>query len=554
MASSREVVTLQLGHFANFVGAHWWNLQESSFVYSPKEEKEINHDVLYREGENLKGEVTYTPRLVSFDLKGCLNHLPKEGALYDIADAGDDIPWQSDITMHKMAASEKNEFLQDLEAEDKVQDVMDATDKEQCIVKHDASEQPSGSSEEPLYLTKVYSLENKIKVWSDFLRVHFHPKTNHIVEQYQHGGDIAFDVFNRGLEIYKDYDTQADIEDKLHFFLEECDHLQGIQLLVDSHTGFGGIASGLLQDLVDDYGNKAIFSVSAIPTTLSLNKIRDESHRAVNNLLSLHALHDHSTSILPLSVPKTNTFQYLNYNADLAYHCSSIIAASLDSATMPYRHATSSSSMLNMLQSLSMEGRKLLTLQSSFPYPLYKQDSLVDSLLGLDGKQPWNSLTPMCQANAKPWAQSVTLRGLPSSRLHSKRSNIPSILQQCTTVREVLQLYLSEISGTKLNHVISLNAPLQIQSPFPHIFKPEISSSGEIGIEPRSNDEVVRSVLTMTSLQSSSASRHYLNQVLLSVKNFNIKRFHKFLEAGLEEDDYAETMSRLQAVAELYET
>ena len=28
---AREVLTLQLGHFAGFVGAHWWNQQVRSF-------------------------------------------------------------------------------------------------------------------------------------------------------------------------------------------------------------------------------------------------------------------------------------------------------------------------------------------------------------------------------------------------------------------------------------------------------------------------------------------------------------------------------------------
>ena len=27
MMATREIVTLQLGHYANFVGTHWWNIQ-----------------------------------------------------------------------------------------------------------------------------------------------------------------------------------------------------------------------------------------------------------------------------------------------------------------------------------------------------------------------------------------------------------------------------------------------------------------------------------------------------------------------------------------------
>ncbi|XP_076246179.1 protein misato homolog 1-like [Calliopsis andreniformis] len=51
--SSREVLTIQLGHYSKFIGTHWWNLQESNFSYEPDNPSEINHDVLYR-GENFK--------------------------------------------------------------------------------------------------------------------------------------------------------------------------------------------------------------------------------------------------------------------------------------------------------------------------------------------------------------------------------------------------------------------------------------------------------------------------------------------------------------------
>ena len=49
-----EIITLQIGHYANFVGTHWWNIQESSFVYDPEAQVEINHAVLFREGETVQ--------------------------------------------------------------------------------------------------------------------------------------------------------------------------------------------------------------------------------------------------------------------------------------------------------------------------------------------------------------------------------------------------------------------------------------------------------------------------------------------------------------------
>lgn len=31
MSSSHEIVTIQAGNYANFVGTHWWNIQVSIF-------------------------------------------------------------------------------------------------------------------------------------------------------------------------------------------------------------------------------------------------------------------------------------------------------------------------------------------------------------------------------------------------------------------------------------------------------------------------------------------------------------------------------------------
>ena len=117
MDNRDSIITLQLGHYANFVGSHFWNTQEASFVYpdsnngtnvryiitnphsksSPgwsfiyeycilycsPEDLEINHGVLFREGVTNRNEVTFTPRLVSVDLKNALGSLPIHGDLYD---------------------------------------------------------------------------------------------------------------------------------------------------------------------------------------------------------------------------------------------------------------------------------------------------------------------------------------------------------------------------------------------------------------------------------------------------------------------------------------
>ncbi len=69
-------------------------------------------------------------------------------------------------------------------------------------------------------------------------------------------------------------------EDKLHFFSEECDHLQGFQLLVDWDGGFGGVASGIAMEIADEYSSKGLFTLLASPLTQPLDKV---SYRATNS-------------------------------------------------------------------------------------------------------------------------------------------------------------------------------------------------------------------------------------------------------------------------------
>lgn len=91
----KEVIYIQSGHFANYIGTHFWNTQESYFTYEEGEESEVDHDVSFREGLSLKvcdpqvtrlpryvclrpylmsshskGDQTYCPRLLVFDRKG----------------------------------------------------------------------------------------------------------------------------------------------------------------------------------------------------------------------------------------------------------------------------------------------------------------------------------------------------------------------------------------------------------------------------------------------------------------------------------------------------
>lgn len=155
--TTREILTLQFGHYANYIGAHFWNIQELSFDYTGTVKTECNHDVLYREGQTAKGEVTYTPRLLLVDLKGSLKTLQTSGG-FEESNPEEDVPWN---VVEKIAEPEakKNNFLQDIDSE--------ATEIE----------------------NKQYNLDQDVTTWTDYLYPRFHPRTINIINEYQHGNE-----------------------------------------------------------------------------------------------------------------------------------------------------------------------------------------------------------------------------------------------------------------------------------------------------------------------------------------------------------------------------
>lgn len=82
-----EILTLQLGRRANHVATHFWNTQESYFTYdNEKAPSPVDHDIHFRAGFGPRGEDTFTPRTLIYDLKGGFGSLKRGAGLYDEGD------------------------------------------------------------------------------------------------------------------------------------------------------------------------------------------------------------------------------------------------------------------------------------------------------------------------------------------------------------------------------------------------------------------------------------------------------------------------------------
>uniref|UniRef100_A0A2K5XBM6 Protein misato homolog 1 n=1 Tax=Mandrillus leucophaeus TaxID=9568 RepID=A0A2K5XBM6_MANLE len=477
---AREVLTLQLGHFAGFVGAHWWNQQDAALgrATDAKESPgELCPDVLYRTGRTLHGQDTYTPRLILMDLKGSLSSLKEEGGLYRDKQLDAAIAWCGKLTTHK---------------------------EELC-----SPPLTTATTPKPLIPT-----EASIRVWSDFLRVHLHPRSICMIQKYNHDGEAGrLEAFGQGESVLKEPKYQEELEDRLHFYVEECDYLQGFQILCDLHDGFSGVGAKAAELLQDEYSGRGIITWGLLPGPYHRGEAQRNIYRLLNTAFGLVHLTAHSSLVCPLSLggslglrpePPVN-FPYLHYDATLPFHCSAILATALDTVTVPYRLCSSPVSMVHLADMLSFCGKKVVTAGATIPFPLAPGQSLPDSLMQFGGATPWTPLSACGEpSGTRCFAQSVVLRGIDRA---------------CHTS-------LIESQGRIIIHLqVSLSSP----------------------------SSAVESIPVFGALCSSSSLHQTLEALARDLTKLDLRRWASFMDAGVEHDDVAELLQELQSLAQCYQ-
>lgn len=82
------------------------------------------------------------------------------------------------------------------------------------------------------------------------------------------------EAFGQGESILKEPRYLEELEDRLHFYLEECDYLQGFQILCDLHNGFSGVGAKATELLQDEYSGRGIITWGLLPGPYSLGVSR----------------------------------------------------------------------------------------------------------------------------------------------------------------------------------------------------------------------------------------------------------------------------------------
>ncbi|KAJ0054917.1 hypothetical protein NL108_007121 [Boleophthalmus pectinirostris] len=363
------------------------------------------------------------------DLKGSLRSLRQEGSLYDPGKDTSAVTWEGDLTMHKESPPQKNSFLEDLDKLDKGEILAEAGF---------SSSHPQFSAPAPVSvntvnsqlsrLQKSYRLEGSVKVWSDFLRIHLHPRTISVIHQYNHDGEAhRLEAFGQG-EALLQGSVLEDLEDRLHFFVEECDYLQGFQVFCDLADGFSGLGSKVMEMLQDSYSGRGILTWGLAPVNHPNSTPMKDLYHLLNCTLGTVHLSSHSSLFCPMTLrgglglrpTSPVAFPYLNYDPSLWYHSSAVLALALDALTVPYRLRDNSVPMWQLSDTLAVSGRKVVSAYGAVPFPMMHGGSLPDALSPFSRSLPWKPLSSCLElGDGRCYRQWTTLKGYEGQRLIS---------------------------------------------------------------------------------------------------------------------------------------
>lgn len=134
-----------------------------------------------------------------------------------------------------------------------------------------------------IFRSSRWNFEEQVELWSDFNQADYHPRS--LLENPSHfASDSTFDVFSYG---FANSDHLEEYLDTFRYFTEACNRPQGVQVLLDTDSGYGALAQQLLTDIADDFGLPLTitalspFSSHATPKVFSFNSQESAQQLAV---------------------------------------------------------------------------------------------------------------------------------------------------------------------------------------------------------------------------------------------------------------------------------
>ncbi|XVE87181.1 hypothetical protein DITRI_Ditri18aG0095400 [Diplodiscus trichospermus] len=554
----REIVTIQVGGFANFIGSHFWNFQDEMLGLAADpygdplfKTHSLNMDVIYRTGEMPQGTLTYTPRLLSIDFQGSLGSMSSKGTLYKECSNGPSevVTWTGNVSTHASEPHKKNLFLQSLYREEQNVPSINGGTKD--------------SQNEIQDTDIVNCLDKEVQFWTDFSKVHYHPQSLYEINGLWMDAQ-EFDNYGVGRDVFTGNLRGEEICDRLRFFVEECDHIQGFQFIVDDSGGFSPVASDFLESIADEHTNTPVllYAVRGPGSHMNPRSRKQTVVRDLHDAISFSRLSSFCKMIVPVGLPfssRSKASTFLNIEDENPYHCSAVCAAALHSTSLPFRMeplgptgdssdvsgAVDVNGIIHMLAGQSRQNM-VASLDVAMPCPSLTGRQDEQSLLG--NLQP---VTPEVAENMDDLqaVESVTVHGAIGSEGHR------------ATVSEVKNAihgaYERAITRPMFCHLSVARCPLPIPLPFPSIFGNLIGQQGELLGSPilgsvSRGSLNVHSIPMAARLRSSCDILPFLENRLGNLRKFGIERGSAGTELlrswgfGKDEvEDMGETLSKM---------
>uniref|UniRef100_A0A7S0A9Y2 Misato Segment II tubulin-like domain-containing protein n=1 Tax=Pyrodinium bahamense TaxID=73915 RepID=A0A7S0A9Y2_9DINO len=341
-----EVLTLQFGNFANHIGAHFWNFQDEIAALEAGSAHNVHTDPtdferLHSQAEHSDG-VHWRPRLLLVDRRGALYSAcpAKQHGQPEPEPESHESPsllWDHATASHCSEPLESHSFQQDLERED--------------------AAGVGGECGEPR-ASAVYDFRNSVRSWTDYLKVQLPAASVHELQGWQHGV-APFATYFDGLQVRGSRDEEPLLE-LARRQLELCDQLDAVHAVLDMHNGFSGVADVVLRWVQEEQPKCGKFVLAVQPdmpanepsgseleglsqdTAATVAPADTEACAWVSAAFSFAGLLDTGIDIwTPAAVPLWNIARrppaLAGLNQRSAYESSALIAAALETASLPYR-------------------------------------------------------------------------------------------------------------------------------------------------------------------------------------------------------------------------
>lgn len=207
-----EILTVQCGNDANYVATHFWNCQD---ITSDAGLGAVNHDVLFSQGQNSQRQQTYTPRTLIYDRGSNFGALRRFNKLFEEPEL------DSEVTPDCISSQ-----------------IVPEHDFQRSLTEDEVPDASTLESSEPRY-------------WSDYSEQFFRPESYlPVVSTYD---DNTFTTYDEGAALYARRNAHSSIFDHdVRPFLEECDHIQGFNILTSLSDGWSGFSTEMVKDLADE--------------------------------------------------------------------------------------------------------------------------------------------------------------------------------------------------------------------------------------------------------------------------------------------------------------